>query len=901
MKAMHWCVVRFLCVLFFLHPCAGEPNSQRNNYLRSLTTVEQQPSILWISHDDVVPSVLPSFITVSSGCRNEDDHPPFDSFHVIVDACFDDTKRSGHLSDHQLLINVIGTGTAVPSIDTKVRVISLIHQYQAISNSHEAATDVGLQLPSILPSSWKTFVCNALLQPDFPCQVSTWATTSATRTGSMNNIDLLASVLILANTYANRITPLVVPAVYRVRPLLSLDVSNLGLDPVRTLRFRYFNVISAFVGINMECHRNRDDEFINTHSHEDNNGKKDNAMMDESGLSLPFPAESLTSLELRMELLDHVLIQLLKDAPQYCPYMGLDGMANGEVGKAMDLENINEDQSALPSSSPAASSSAEVAAEKAAAAETAAASNWMEVIRRAEDAATNQWLFRQLRNLMDHGLTLIALIDRIDADAAGEQIKQYLLNINTGASDEHVYFSYVMYVDELVNMSRGNSGSEKGEDYYNPSLTNLTSTLTPISPNPNLTYITSPHLTDNDAEDDDIRKSNISGDTKIIKVGRKEIPWIFSLDDVSMDTNRTNFAHRNGGDRDPMLHALVIISMSTWDKIKQIADNDNDNDNHSNNNRKKHGSRESHLYGPINTDEFITITPPIVSSFVSSPSTESHEFPASDQELTSPSISPEPSELPQNDDECELRDLSESNVATNSSLPKAAPMVIRLKFVHHIQNNHHHHQCKSDQHHDTCHTSSDRQEYVGYRSFRYDVIVESTAYHRFDLVRRNINNQKTDENTQRRADRCEGNNRQNSINGDSNNEIILLTHMGKKLSKFHRSPSDILSHIPLDSYPSCLFLLVDFSFSTYPINPSFSAYPIVGDEALMLPQWISHHASMFHRAYLLDYNSADNSMEIARAFAPASWKIIPSRTVHYMFTFALFSTHLSQTLVLTHI
>ena len=202
------------------------------------------------------------------------------------------------------------------------------------------------------------------------------------------------------------------------------------------------------------------------------------ATMDESELSLPFPAESWISLDLRMELLDHVLIQLLKDAPQYCPHMGIDGGAKGEMGKLMNIGNNNENQTASPSSSSPPATAAAAAA-------VPPPATWMEMIRRAEDAATNRWLFRQLRNLMEHGMTLIALVDRIDAAIAGREIEQFLSSINTGASDEtdelftkeHVYFSYVMYLDELINTSRnvngGNTASEEGEDGY-PILTNLT-------------------------------------------------------------------------------------------------------------------------------------------------------------------------------------------------------------------------------------------------------------------------------------------------------------------------------------------------------------------------------------------------------------------------------------------
>ena len=154
-----------------------------------------------------------------------------------------------------------------------------------------------------------------------------------------------------------------------------------------------------------------------------------------------------------MELLDHVLIQLLKDAPHYCPYMRIDKGANGEVSNEMDSESSNDDQTAPSSSSSSSPTS------------PAAGSSWTEMIHRAEDTATNQWLFKQLRNMMEHGFSLIALIDRNNADITGQEMEQYLSNINAGASDAmNVHFSYVMYVDELLNMSRhgDDAGSKNG-------------------------------------------------------------------------------------------------------------------------------------------------------------------------------------------------------------------------------------------------------------------------------------------------------------------------------------------------------------------------------------------------------------------------------------------------------
>ena len=274
-------------------------------------------------------------------------------------------------------------------------------------------------------------------------------------------------------------------------------------------------------------------------------------------------------------------------------------------------------------------------------------------------------------------------------------------------------------------------------------------------------------------------------------MGQKEIPRIFSFDDgSSTNPNAPNFANRTRGDRDPTQHALVIISMSTWETIKQIADNNNDKP--SKNNRNRQGSRDSHQYGPMITDEFIIVTPPSSSSFISSVSTKSHGngLPSSNQKLDAHSIPSEPSEHDHRSDECPaMHDLnpSESNGVNDSSLIKTTPMVIRLKFTNQCQ--HHDNQYTPDQQHDAHHTSDRDDHENGYRSFHYDVIVESNAYHRFDLVRQRITHQKTDDDSaQRMADHCQGNNGRNNQgrladgepdNDDSSNEIILLTHMGK--------------------------------------------------------------------------------------------------------------------------
>ena len=48
------------------------------------------------------------------------------------------------------------------------------------------------------------------------------------------------------------------------------------------------------------------------------------------------------------------------------------------------------------------------------------------------------------------------------------------------------------------------------------------------------------------------------------------------------------------------------------------------------------------------------------------------------------------------------------------------------------------------------------------------------------------------------------------------------------------------------------------------------------NEALLLPYWIAHHAPMFSRAILIDYNSTDGSAELVRQLAPRTWKVVPS-------------------------
>jgi nucleoside-diphosphate-sugar epimerase/SAM-dependent methyltransferase len=54
-------------------------------------------------------------------------------------------------------------------------------------------------------------------------------------------------------------------------------------------------------------------------------------------------------------------------------------------------------------------------------------------------------------------------------------------------------------------------------------------------------------------------------------------------------------------------------------------------------------------------------------------------------------------------------------------------------------------------------------------------------------------------------------------------------------------------------------------------------YSHVFNEEFLLPFWIRHHASMFDRAYIFDYASTDNTVDIFNALAPSSWKLIPSK------------------------
>ena len=48
------------------------------------------------------------------------------------------------------------------------------------------------------------------------------------------------------------------------------------------------------------------------------------------------------------------------------------------------------------------------------------------------------------------------------------------------------------------------------------------------------------------------------------------------------------------------------------------------------------------------------------------------------------------------------------------------------------------------------------------------------------------------------------------------------------------------------------------------------------NEELLLPYWIRHHAHMFDRAVMIDYNSTDASRQIISRLAPESWKVVDS-------------------------
>merc|ERR1711935_452023 len=50
------------------------------------------------------------------------------------------------------------------------------------------------------------------------------------------------------------------------------------------------------------------------------------------------------------------------------------------------------------------------------------------------------------------------------------------------------------------------------------------------------------------------------------------------------------------------------------------------------------------------------------------------------------------------------------------------------------------------------------------------------------------------------------------------------------------------------------------------------------NEEFLLPYWIKHHANMVDTAILIDYASSDDSVNIIKQLAPASWKVVQSTT-----------------------
>jgi nucleoside-diphosphate-sugar epimerase len=49
------------------------------------------------------------------------------------------------------------------------------------------------------------------------------------------------------------------------------------------------------------------------------------------------------------------------------------------------------------------------------------------------------------------------------------------------------------------------------------------------------------------------------------------------------------------------------------------------------------------------------------------------------------------------------------------------------------------------------------------------------------------------------------------------------------------------------------------------------------NEAMLLPHWIQHHAPMFDKVVLIDYDSTDASRDIIRREAPSSWRVMQSQ------------------------
>jgi hypothetical protein len=53
------------------------------------------------------------------------------------------------------------------------------------------------------------------------------------------------------------------------------------------------------------------------------------------------------------------------------------------------------------------------------------------------------------------------------------------------------------------------------------------------------------------------------------------------------------------------------------------------------------------------------------------------------------------------------------------------------------------------------------------------------------------------------------------------------------------------------------------------------------NEEFLLPYWIRHHAHMFDKAVLIDYNSTDRSVQIIKELAPPNWIVVNSSVAHF--------------------
>ena len=53
------------------------------------------------------------------------------------------------------------------------------------------------------------------------------------------------------------------------------------------------------------------------------------------------------------------------------------------------------------------------------------------------------------------------------------------------------------------------------------------------------------------------------------------------------------------------------------------------------------------------------------------------------------------------------------------------------------------------------------------------------------------------------------------------------------------------------------------------------------NEEFMLPYWIRHHAHMFDKVVLIDYNSTDRSVQIIKELAPPNWIVVNSSVPHF--------------------